>query len=68
MYELLTGTRPFRAGNLAKLLHQIVYATPPPIHTLRKDIPEELEDRRRDGVAEGSRRSAIAAAWISPPR
>ena len=43
MYELLTGTRPFRAGNLAKLLHQIVYATPPPIHTRREDVPEELE-------------------------
>ena len=43
MYELLTGTRPFRAGNLAKLLHQIVYATPAPIHTLRAEVPEELE-------------------------
>jgi serine/threonine protein kinase len=44
MYELLTGFRPFRAGNLSKLLHQIVYATPPPIHTLRPDFPEELEN------------------------
>ena len=44
MYELLTGFRPFRANNLSKLLHQIVYATPPPIHTLRSDIPEELEE------------------------
>lgn len=44
MYELLTGCRPFRAGNLQKLLHQIVYATPPPIHTLRKEIPEDLEN------------------------
>jgi serine/threonine protein kinase len=44
MYEMLTGSRPFRAGNLQKLLHQIVYATPPPIHTLRKDIPEDLEN------------------------
>jgi serine/threonine protein kinase len=44
MYELLTGIRPFRAGNLVKLLHQIVYATPPPIHTQRKDVPEELEE------------------------
>ncbi len=43
MYEMLTGFRPFRAGNLSKLLHQIVYATAPPIHTLRKDVPEELE-------------------------
>jgi serine/threonine protein kinase len=44
MYELLTGTRPFRGGNLAKLLHQIVYATPQPIHAHRKDIPQELEE------------------------
>ena len=44
MYELLTGTRPFRAQNLAKLLHQIVYATAAPIHTLRADIPDELEN------------------------
>ena len=44
LYELLTGTRPFKGGNLAKLLHQIVYATPAPIHALRKDIPEELEE------------------------
>ncbi len=43
MYELLTGFRPFRAGNLSKLLHQIVFATAPPIHTLRDQIPEDLE-------------------------
>ncbi len=43
MYELLTGFRPFRANNLSKLLHQIVYATAAPIHTLRDDIHEELE-------------------------
>jgi eukaryotic-like serine/threonine-protein kinase len=44
MYELLTGFRPFRGGNLSKLLHQIVYATPQPIHSLRQQIPELLED------------------------
>src|SRR4051812_40926011 len=44
MYELLTGVRPFRAGNLVKLLHQIVYATPQPIHVLRPEIPELLEN------------------------
>jgi serine/threonine protein kinase len=44
MYELLTGFRPFRGGNLSKLLHQIVYATPQPIHTLRTEIPELVED------------------------
>ena len=44
MYELLTGFRPFRANNLSKLLHQIVYATAAPIHTLRSDIAEDLEE------------------------
>ena len=43
MYELLTGARPFKAPNLAKLLHQIVYATPAPIHTLQPGVPEEIE-------------------------
>jgi eukaryotic-like serine/threonine-protein kinase len=44
MYELLTGFRPFRGSNLSKLLHQIVFATPPPIHTLREAIPEVIEE------------------------
>jgi eukaryotic-like serine/threonine-protein kinase len=44
MYELLTGRRPFKASNLAKLLHQIVFATPEPIHKLRSEVPEELEE------------------------
>jgi len=48
MYEMLTGFRPFRGGNLSKLLHQIVYATPPPIHTQRKDVPEELVTSERE--------------------
>ncbi len=42
-YELLTGFRPFRASTLSRLLNQIVYATPPPLHTLRDGIPDELE-------------------------
>jgi len=44
MYELLTGFRPFRGGNLSKLLHQIVYATAQPIHALRPEMPELLEE------------------------
>ncbi|MFQ5608708.1 MAG: cyclic nucleotide-binding domain-containing protein, partial [Woeseiaceae bacterium] len=44
MYELLTGFRPFRASTLTRLLNQIIYATAPPIHTLRTDVPEELEE------------------------
>lgn len=44
MYELLTGHRPFRASTLSRLLNQIVFATPPPIHRLRPEIPEDLEE------------------------
>ena len=44
LYEMLTGFRPFRAKVLAKLLNNIVFSTPAPIHTLRADVPEELED------------------------
>ncbi len=44
MYELLTGFRPFRANNLSKLLHQIVFATAPPIHRYRDDVGEDLEN------------------------
>jgi hypothetical protein len=43
-YELLTGHRPFKASNLAKLMHKILYATPEPIHKHRSDVPEDLEE------------------------
>lgn len=44
MYELLTGKRPFYGDNLSRLVHQIVYATPVPIHKLRAEVPAELEE------------------------
>lgn len=43
LYELLTGKRPFYGDNLSRLVHQIIYATPPPVHRLRPDVPTELE-------------------------
>ncbi len=44
MYELITAFRPFRASTLTRVLKQIIYATAAPIHTLRADVPEELEE------------------------
>lgn len=43
MYELLTGKRPFYGENLSHLVHQILYATPIPIHRLRSEVTERLE-------------------------
>lgn len=44
MYELLTGKRPFYGENLSRLVHQIIYASPPPVHRLRPEVPAVLEE------------------------
>ncbi len=44
MYELLAGKRPFYGENLSRLVHQIVYATPSPVHRQRPDVPAVLEE------------------------
>jgi serine/threonine protein kinase/dipeptidyl aminopeptidase/acylaminoacyl peptidase len=43
LYEILTGTRPFPGETDLALLSQIMTAEPPPIGTLRPDVPVELE-------------------------
>lgn len=44
MYELLTGKRPFYGDKLDRLVRQIVYATPPPVHRYRPEVPQLLEE------------------------
>lgn len=43
LFELLTGTVPFRGTTLRVLLHQVQHETPPVPSTLNSDIPDELE-------------------------
>ncbi|MCX5364061.1 protein kinase [Streptomyces sp. NBC_00124] len=43
LYELLTGMPPFTADSHSYAWHH-VRTPPPPIRTLRPDVPEELED------------------------
>ena len=43
MYELLTGQRPFEAGNNASLIYQIAHHVAPPPSSLRPEIPPELD-------------------------
>lgn len=43
MYELLAGKRPFYGETLTRLIHQVVYATPIPLHKHRPEVPPELE-------------------------
>jgi serine/threonine-protein kinase len=42
LYELLAGTRPFHSNSELGLLNAIVHTTPPPIESLRPDLPEGL--------------------------
>jgi len=43
MYELLTGTNPFKADSLAAILNKITNDKPTPLAEFRGDIPEGLE-------------------------
>ena len=42
LYELLTGTAPFAAPNFAVACKMVLEATPPPLTTLRPDVPPGL--------------------------
>jgi predicted ATPase len=44
LFELLTGTRPFARKNMAQTLHDISFASPPDLETLRPDCPPALVD------------------------
>ncbi len=44
LYELLVGRRPYEDETLSGLLHQILYASPPPLGQLRREIPLLLDD------------------------
>ena len=43
MYELLTGTHPFRSDNLNGVITNITLEQPKPLSDFRSDVPEELE-------------------------
>lgn len=42
LYELSTGSTPFRGRGVAETLNQICTHYPPPVHRLRTDLPAEL--------------------------
>jgi len=42
LYELLTGRKPFVGGQFLEVIHQILSFEPPPLATLRPDLPPRL--------------------------
>ncbi len=43
LYELLSGKRPFDGDTITTLVYQILHKDPPPIGSLRGDLPPRLE-------------------------
>ena len=43
LYEMLTGRKPFRGGSQLSTLSSILRDTPPPLKSVRPDVPVELE-------------------------
>jgi serine/threonine protein kinase len=43
LYECLTGQQPFRAPHVAAVLAKILFAEPPPLLSLRGDLPPSLQ-------------------------
>jgi serine/threonine protein kinase len=44
LYEMLTGVRPFSAQNYNALLATILTSTPPPVRSLRANVPSAYEE------------------------
>lgn len=76
LYELVTGERPFQAGNFADLCKAITDTDAPPMRVFRQGIPAPFEDLVRRALAkEADDRFADAAAmrdalvpFGAPPR
>jgi tetratricopeptide (TPR) repeat protein len=76
LYEALTGRHPFTGASNRALLHAILSEAPPPIASIRPDVPPQLdsivlrmlekEPARRPGAAEA--RAALAGFAAAPPQ
>ena len=44
LHELLTGTSPFRGSNSLDALQQVISHVPPPVSSLRPEVPRALSD------------------------
>src|SRR5438270_2956629 len=66
VYEMLTGTKPFRAENLATLFYQVCKQEPPPPHELNPSLPAQVADVIARGLAKDPKgRFASCVEFIS---
>jgi hypothetical protein len=61
LYELLTGRHPFAADSFSRLIHRILNEDPPPLRSLRSDVPEALEAICRRAMAKRTEERYLTA-------
>jgi eukaryotic-like serine/threonine-protein kinase len=66
LYELLSGRVPFEADNMPQLCTLILHTEPPPLRSLRAEVPEQLEQciarcLRKDRAQRYANVAALAA-------
>lgn len=44
LYELLSGQNPFAGRETADIYHRVLNVAPPPIHALRDDVPDGIDE------------------------
>jgi serine/threonine protein kinase len=65
-YEMLTGRLPFQGDSLAVILHQQVYATPPPIRRFRPQLTPATDEVMRRVLAKApEQRYPTAEQFVS---
>jgi len=62
VYEMLTGTKPFRAENLATLFYQVCKQEPPPPHELNPSLPAQVADVIARGLAKDPKGRFVSCA------
>ncbi|MBI5489942.1 MAG: serine/threonine protein kinase [Deltaproteobacteria bacterium] len=76
LYQALTGQYPFTGDTYNELIINIFSSEPPPPHTVRPDLPQEVEDvilksmakHREDRFADAREFAAALGALINDPR
>lgn len=65
LYEMLTGTNPFAAGNAPAAMLKVAYEEPPPIQDLAPDVPDGFETIVRWALGKDPRGRPDAAAFAA---
>lgn len=64
LWEMFAGTIPFQASTVASMMQQQLTATPPPLRSVRSDVPADLEEIIMNCLAKDSARRPPSAKTV----